>query len=275
MIIVKKYKPTSPGVRGLVSIKNMDLYKGRPYKSLVNKNICSSGRNNTGKITSWKRGGGHKRLYRHIDWKRNKYNISARVERIEYDPNRSPYIALLLYADGSRSYIIAPKGLKVGDDVISCSNALIKVGNALLIKNIPLGTLLNCVELIPKKGAQLARSAGCYAQLLVKDNRYASIRLRSGEVRKILLDCYATIGEVCKSEHNLRKLGKAGRNRWLNKRPNVRGVAMNPIDHPMGGGEGKSSGGRHPCTPWGIPDGKATRNKNKPGSNLIIKSRKK
>lgn len=275
MIILKKYKPTSPGLRGVVSVKNTLLHKGKPYKNLTVSKKCSSGRNNAGRITIWGRGSGHKKKYRIIDWKRDKYNIEAKVERIEYDPNRSAYIALLLYEDGERRYIILPNGLKSGDIVISGYDIPINIGNSMPIKNIPLGTNINCVELIPGKGAQIARSAGCYVQLLAKDSSHATIRLRSGEIRKILLECFAAIGIVSKSEHNLQKLGKAGRSRWKNIRPNVRGVAMNPIDHPLGGGEGKTSGGRPACSPWGLPDGKVTRKKRKIGSNLIIKSRRK
>lgn len=274
MIIVKKYKPITPGLRGLVSLKNTVLHKGKPYSKLVVAKKVSSGRNNLGRITVWHRGGGHKKKYRIIDWRRDKYNISAKVERIEYDPNRSPYIALLLYFDGERRYIICPKGLVVGNILHSGTNVPLIIGNSLPVRNIPVGLNIHCIEMYPKRGAQLARSAGNYAQLLAKDDKYATIRLSSGEVRKILLDCSATIGEVCKSQHNLRKIGKAGRNRWKNKRPRVRGVAMNPVDHPLGGGEGKTSGGRHPCSPWGLVDGKITRKRNK-SNKFILKSRKK
>lgn len=274
MIIVKKYKPITPGLRGLVSLKCPLLYKGKPYSKLVRSKKVSSGRNNLGRITSWNRGGGHKRKYRIIDWKRDKHGIAAKVERIEYDPNRSPYIALLLYVDGERRYIICPKNLNINDKVLSGKDAPVNIGNSLPIRNIPVGINIHCIEMYPGRGAQLSRSAGSYAQLLAKDEKYATIRLNSGEVRKVLLDCYATIGEVCKSEHNLIKLGKAGRSRWKNKRPRVRGVAMNPVDHPLGGGEGKTSGGRHPCSPWGLVDGKSTRKKNKL-NKFILKSRKK
>ncbi len=275
MIILKRYKPTSPGMRGVVSVKNTELYKGKPYKKLLVSKIRSSGRNNQGRITVWKRGGGHKKKYRIIDWKRNKYNISGKIERIEYDPNRSPYIALVLYNDGERRYIICSEGLNVGDKIISGYNSPINIGNSLPLKNIPLGTQIHCIEFIPGLGAKFARSAGCYGQLLAKDDLYATIRLRSGEVRKILLDCFASIGIVSKSKHNLQKLGKAGRNRWLGKKPRVRGVAMNPIDHPLGGGEGKTSGGRNPCSPWGLLEGTVTRKAKKRGHKLIIKKRKK
>jgi large subunit ribosomal protein L2 len=275
MIVLKRYKPTSPGIRGLVSLKNSNLYDGRPYKNLTIFNSCSSGRNNYGRITVWGRGGGHKKLLRLIDWKRDKYDILARVERIEYDPNRSPYIALLLYEDGERRYILSTANMKIGDFVISGDFVPIKDGNNLPLKNIPLGTNVNCVELYPKSGAKLIRSAGCYAQLLAKDDNYATLRLRSGEVRKVPLSCYASVGILSKCEHNLQKLGKAGRSRWKNIRPNVRGVAMNPIDHPLGGGEGRTSGGRPACSPWGVPEGKITRKLKKRGYKLILKRRKK
>lgn len=275
MIILKKYKPTSPGLRGLVSVKKLDLYKGAPYKQLTCFNKCTAGRNNTGRITAWKRGGGHKRRYRIIDWKRDKHDVFAKVERVEYDPNRSPYIALLLYEDGERRYILYVDGLNVGDKVLSGYDIPVKIGNCMPLKVIPLGTNIHCVEFYPGSGAKFARSAGCYAQLLAKDDVYATIRLRSGEVRKVLLECFASIGILSKSEHNLQKLGKAGRNRWKNNRPRVRGVAMNPVDHPLGGGEGKTSGGRHPCSPWGLPEGTVTRKHKKRGYKLIVKSRKK
>lgn len=275
MIILKRYKPTSPGLRGLVSIKNAALYTGTPYKHLTVFKKTSSGRNNSGRITVWGRGGGHKRKCRVIDWKRNKYDILARVERIEYDPNRSPYIALLLYEDGERRYVLASDEMKVGDFVMSGNLVAIRSGNSLPLKNIPLGTNVHCIEIYPRCGAKLVRSAGCYAQLLAKDKKYATLRLRSGEVRKVLLECFASIGILSKSEHNLQKLGKAGRSRWKNIRPNVRGVAMNPIDHPLGGGEGKTSGGRPACSPWGVPEGKITRNNRKRGYKLILKRRTK
>ncbi len=275
MSIVKKHKPTSPGRRGYVSVVEPDLHKGQPYAPLVVPKKATAGRNNKGRITSWQRGGGHKQNYRIIDWKRNdKDEIPAKIERLEYDPNRSPYIALVLYADGERRYIIAPKNLKIGSVIQSGATAPIETGNSLPLINIPLGTVVHCIELRPGKGAQLARSAGCSAQLLAIEGKYATLRLRSGEMRKILANCRATIGEVCKSEHNLQKLGKAGRSRWKNKRPRVRGVAMNPVDHPLGGGEGRTSGGRPPCTPWGTPEGKKTRNRKKASSKLIVRRRK-
>lgn len=274
MIILKRYKPTSPGIRGLIGIKNTDLYTGNSLKKLTFFKKCSSGRNNSGKITVWGRGGGHKRKYRIIDWKRDKHDILAKVERIEYDPNRNPYIALLLYEDGERRYILSTDAMQVGDFILSGTLVPIKDGNSLPLRNIPLGTNVHCIEMYPKSGAKLIRSAGGYAQLLAKDTKYATIRLRSGEIRKVLLDCFASVGILSKSEHNLQKLGKAGRSRWKNIRPNVRGVAMNPIDHPLGGGEGKTSGGRPACSPWGIPEGKITRKNNKRGYKLILKRRK-
>ncbi len=275
MIIIKRHKPTTPGQRGLISIKNTKIYKGKPHKKLTYFKKSLAGRNNQGRITAWKRGAGHKKLYRIIDWKRKKHNIISRIERLEYDPNRSPYIALLLYEDGSRRYIICPEGAKVGDKIITGENITIENGNCTSLKNIPLGTNIHCIEMFPGSGAKIARSAGCYAQLLAKDEKHATIRLKSGEIRKLLLDCFASIGIVSKSQHNLRKLGKAGRSRWLGIKPRVRGVAMNPVDHPLGGGEGKTSGGRHPCSPWGLPEGKITRKNKKHGYKLIIKNRKK
>lgn len=275
MIVLKRYKPTSPGIRGLVSIKNSDLYDGKPFKKLVFFKKRSSGRNNSGSITVWGKGGGHKRKVRIIDFKRDKYYILSKVERIEYDPNRGAYIALLLYEDGDRKYILSTSFMKVGDFVISGDSVPIKDGNNLPLKSIPLGTNINCIEIRPNCGAKLARGAGCYAQLLAKDSSYATLRLRSGEVRKVPLDCHASIGIISNSEYNLIKYGKAGRSRWMNIRPNVRGVAMNPVDHPLGGGEGKTSGGRPACSPWGIPEGKITRKKRKVGYKLILKNRRK
>lgn len=273
-ILVKKHKPTSPGRRSLVTLVDPELHKGKPYEGLVVSKKHSSGRNNKGRVTSWHRGGGHKQNYRIIDWKRTKDDIQAKVERTEYDPNRSANIALVLYADGERRYIIAPKDLKSGAVVQSGVNAPIAVGNCLPLNNIPVGSVVHCVELKPGKGAQLARSAGCSVQLLAREGRFATIRLRSGEMRKILSTCRAVIGEVGKSQHNLIKIGKAGRSRWMNKRPRVRGVAMNPVDHPLGGGEGRTSGGRPACTPWGVPEGIKTRRKKANSSKLIIRRRK-
>jgi len=272
---VVKAKPTSPGrrFRSLQTEKN--LYKGRPLSSLVAKKNKTGGRNNAGRITTRHIGGGHKQHYRVIDFKRNKDNIPAKVERIEYDPNRSAFIALLLYNDGERRYIIAPKNLKVNDQVLSGEKASVNVGNTLVLNDIPVGTILHCVELKPGKGAQLARSAGTYVQFVAKEGQYATLRLKSGEVRKVLTDCRATIGEVSNQEHSLRSFGKAGAKRWIGVRPTVRGVAMNPIDHPHGGGEGKTSGGRHPVSPWGVPTKGYRTRSNKRTDSLIVRRRKK
>lgn len=250
---VIKSKPTSPGRRFVVRVKNDDLHKGRPHGPLTEIRKKHGGRNNNGHITCRHKGGEHKRLYRLIDFKRNKDGVPAAVERLEYDPNRSANIALLLYVDGERRYIIAPKGLNVGDPVVSSAEEVsIKVGNCTSLKNIPVGAVVHCVEMKPGAGAQMVRSAGASAQLVSKEDGYASIRLRSGTVRKVVLACRAVIGEVGNSEHNLRKIGKAGSTRHRGIRPTVRGVAMNPVDHPHGGGEGRTSAGRHPVTPWGI-----------------------
>lgn len=277
MALVVKAKPTSPGRRFVVKVVNPDLHKGKPYAPLTvpkdQKASTKGGRNAQGRVTAWQRGGGHKRHYRLIDWKRNKDGIAGKVERLEYDPNRSANLALVLYADGERCYIIAPKDLKVGSAVVSGQDAPISVGNCLPIRNIPIGTVIHCVEMRPQKGAQLARSAGCSVQLLAKEGSHATLRLKSGEVRKVLIECRATIGEVGNSEHNLRKLGKAGASRWRNKRPHVRGVAMNPVDHPLGGGEGRTSGGRHPCSPWGQLEKKTRRNKRT--TKMIVRRRDK
>ena len=270
---IVKCKPTSPGRRHLVKVVNKDLHKGAPHHPLVVSQQQNSGRNCHGRITAWQRGGGHKQNYRIIDWKRKKEGIPGVVERLEYDPNRSANIALVCYADGERCYMIAPKGVKAGSAVLSGQEAPIVAGNCLPLRNIPVGSVIHCVEMKPGKGAQLARSAGASVQLLAREGEHATLRLKSGEVRKVLADCRATIGEVGNSEHNLRKLGKAGANRWRNKRPRVRGVAMNPVDHPLGGGEGRTSGGRPPCTPWGIPEGKKTR-RNKRTTKMIIRRRK-
>ena len=251
MAIVKS-KPTSPGRRFVVRVVNPDLHKGAPHKPLLAKKSKTGGRNNAGRITTRHRGGGHKQHYRVVDFKRNKDGIPAKVERIEYDPNRTAFLALMLYADGSRSYIIAPKGVKAGDTLISGEAAPIKPGNCLPIRNIPVGSQIHCVEMKPGKGAQMVRSAGGSCQLVAREGTYATLRLRSGEMRKVLTECKATLGEVSNSEHNLRSLGKAGASRWRGVRPTVRGVAMNPVDHPHGGGEGRTSGGRHPVSP-GVP----------------------
>ncbi|MCF6775809.1 50S ribosomal protein L2 [Thiotrichales bacterium 19X7-9] len=272
MAIVKA-KPTSAGRRFVVQIKNSELHKGKPFRGLLAKKTKTAGRNNRGRITVRHHGGGHKQHYRIVDFKRNKIDVVGKVERLEYDPNRSAHLALVLYADGERSYIIAPKGVKAGDSIVAGDHAPIRAGNALPIRNIPVGTTIHCIELKPGKGAQIARSAGTSAQLVGKDSTYAIVRLRSGETRKILVTCRAVIGEVSNSEHSLKSLGKAGAKRWLGIRPTVRGVAMNPVDHPHGGGEGKTSGGRHPVTPWGVPTkGYKTRH-NKRTDKLIMQRR--
>ena len=257
----------------MVKATSKDLHKGRPVRALTSKGNKTGGRNNKGRITIRHRGGGHKRLFRVIDWRRDKGGVPARVERFEYDPNRTAHLALLLFADGARRYIVAPKGMAVGDEVRSGSDAPIKVGNSLPLRNIPVGTQVHCVELKPGKGAQIARSAGTSAQLVAREGIYASLRLRSGEMRRVHADCRATIGEVGNSEHNLQKLGKAGATRWRGIRPTVRGVAMNPVDHPHGGGEGRTSGGRHPVSPWGVPTkGYKTRH-NKRTDQFIVRRR--
>jgi large subunit ribosomal protein L2 len=271
---LRKAKPTSPGRRFVVEPTKEGLYKGEPHAPLVRKLSKSGGRNNHGRITTRHIGGGHKRRYRTIDFRRNKDSVAARVERIEYDPNRSANIALVLYRDGERRYIIAPKHLKVGQEIRSGVGSPIKPGNSLPLRNIPLGTQVHCIELRPGKGAQMARSAGASVQLVAREGAYATLRLRSGEMRKVLSDCRATVGEVSNSEHSLRSLGKAGAGRWAGRRPTVRGVVMNPVDHPHGGGEGRTSGGRHPVTPWGVPTkGHKTRS-NKRTDKLIVRRRK-
>ena len=271
---MKKLKPTSPGNRNTIRPDFAEVTAGRPEKSLVVGKTRISGRNNVGNITMRRRGGGHKRRYRVIDFKRDKVGVPATVATIEYDPNRTARIALLHYADGEKRYILAPVGLGVCDTVVSSAHADIKPGNCLKIKYIPLGTILHNVELRPSKGGQLVRSAGVGAQLMAKEGKYATLRLPSGEFRKILMECRATVGQVGNSEHGNRKLGKAGRSRWLGRRPKVRGSAMNPVDHPHGGGEGRTSGGRHPVTPWGFPTkGKRTRS-NKSTDQFIVKRRR-
>ena len=272
---VVKSKPTSPGRRFQVRVVNPDLHKGEPVKALVEKKSKSGGRNNGGRITTRHKGGGHKQRYRVVDFKRNKDGIPAVVERLEYDPNRTANLALLKYADGERRYIIAPRGAKVDDAVESGSQAPIKTGNCLPLRSIPVGTTIHCVELKPNKGAQLGRSAGAAIQLVAREGAHATLRLRSGEMRKVLADCRATIGEVGNTEHNLRKLGKAGATRWRGVRPTVRGVAMNPVDHPHGGGEGRTSGGRHPVSPWGMPTKGFKTRKNKRTDNMIVRRRNK
>lgn len=273
MAIVKS-KPTSPGSRFVVRIKNDDLHKGKPFAKLIDKKSKSGGRNNQGRITTRHIGGGSKQRYRIVDFKRNKTGIPAIVERLEYDPNRTANIALLLYKDGERKYIIAPKGVVAGQELISDENAPVKAGNCMPLRNMPLGTLLHCIELKPGKGAQMARSAGTSVQLVAKEGAHATLRLRSGEMRKVLADCKAVVGEVSNSEHNLISLGKAGASRWRGVRPTVRGVAMNPVDHPHGGGEGRTSGGRHPVSPWGVPTKGYKTRKNKRTDKLIVRRRK-
>ncbi|WP_417598828.1 50S ribosomal protein L2 [Oceanospirillum sp.] len=272
MAIVKS-KPTSAGRRHVVKVVNSDLHKGAPYAPLLAKKQKTGGRNNNGRITTRHIGGGHRQHYRMVDFRRNKDGIPATVERIEYDPNRTAHLALLKYADGERRYVIAPKGVKAGDAVQSGVDAPIKAGNTLPLRNIPVGSVIHCIELKPGKGAQIARSAGAAVQLVAREGAYATLRLRSGEMRKVLVECRATLGEVGNSEHSLRRLGKAGAKRWRGVRPTVRGVAMNPVDHPHGGGEGRTSGGRHPVTPWGVPTKGHKTRKNKRTDRLIVRRR--
>ncbi len=268
-----KVKPTSAGRRSLVKVVHPHLHKGEPYAPLLEKKIRGSGRNNLGRITMRHHGGGHKKHYRVIDFKRNKDGIPAKVERLEYDPNRSAHIALLCYADGERRYIIAPKGLVVGTTLMSGHDAPIKVGNTLPLRNIPVGSTIHCIEMLPGKGAQMARAAGTGVQLLAREGSYAQLRLRSGEIRRVLIECRATIGEVSNEENNLRQFGKAGAMRWRGVRPTVRGVAMNPVDHPHGGGEGRTGTKRDPVSPWGtLSKGYRTR-KNKRTDTFIVQRR--
>ncbi len=270
-----KTKPTSSGRRFVVKVSTPSLHPGEPHQPLVGKQSKSGGRNNHGRITTRHRGGGHKRRYRSVDFKRDKDGVPGRVERIEYDPNRSAHIALVLYADGERRYIIASKGLEVGTELLSGTSAPIKAGNCLPLRSVPVGTTVHCVELKPGKGAQLARGAGTSLQLVAREGGSAILRLRSGETRRVAIDCRATVGEVGNAEHALRSLGKAGAKRWRGVRPTVRGVAMNPVDHPHGGGEGRTSGGRHPVSPWGQPTkGHKTRH-TKRTNKMIIRRRKK
>ncbi len=272
---VVKCKPSSPGRRFVIKVINPDLHKGEPYGPLLEKQGRNGGRNSAGRITTRHIGGGHKQHYRIIDFKRNKDGIAGTVERVEYDPNRSAFIALVCYADGERRYIIAAKGMRAGDTIISGERAPIKVGNSLPLRNVPLGTMVHCLELKPGKGAQVARSAGAGVQLVAREGQYATVRLRSGEMRKLLAECRATIGEVSNSEHSLRSLGKAGASRWRGVRPTVRGVAMNPVDHPHGGGEGRTSGGRHPVSPWGTPTKGYKTRSNKRTDKYIVRRRNK
>ena len=272
---LKNYNPTSPARRGLILVDKSALYKGKPVKSLTEGKRKTGGRNNKGHVTSRGMGGGHKQKYRIVDFKRRTWDVTATVERLEYDPNRSAHIALLCYADGERRYIIAPRGVEVGQQLISGVEAPIKAGNALPIRNIPVGSTIHCIEMTPGKGAQIARAAGTSVQLLAREGTYAQLRLRSGEIRRVHVECRATIGEVGNAEHGLRKIGKAGANRWRGIRPTVRGVAMNPVDHPHGGGEGRTGEGREPVSPWGTPaKGYRTRS-NKRTDNMIVQRRQK
>ncbi len=272
---LKKYNPTTPGQRQLVTVDRSGLWKGKPVKSLTEGLTRSGGRNNLGRMTGRHRGGGHKRTYRMIDFKRNKLDVAAVVERIEYDPNRTAFIALIKYDDGELSYILAPQRLAAGDTVIAAKSADVKPGNAMPLSAVPVGTIIHNVEMKPGKGGQIARSAGTYAQLVGRDGTYAILRLNSGEQRLILASCMATVGAVSNPDNSNTSLGKAGRSRWLGRRPGVRGVAMNPVDHPHGGGEGRSSGGRHPVSPWGKPTkGKRTRS-NRSTDKFIMRSRHK
>ena len=268
-----KLKPTSPGRRAVVRVVTPELHKGKPEASLLEKKTRTAGRNNNGHITTRHMGGGHKKHYRIVDFKRDKDGIPATVEHLEYDPNRTAHLALLVYADGERRYIIAPKGVSAGAQLISGSEAPIKAGNALPLRNIPVGSIIHAIEMLPGKGAQLARSAGASVQLLAREGSYAQLRLRSGEIRKVHIDCRATLGEVGNGEHSLRSIGKAGANRWRGIRPTVRGVAMNPVDHPHGGGEGKTAAGRHPVSPWGVPAKGFRTRRNKRTSGMIVRRR--
>ena len=271
---LQKSKPTSAGRRFQIAVRTPGLYKGKPLSSLIEKKSKSGGRNNNGRITVRHQGGGHKQRYRKVDFKRNKDGVPGVVERLEYDPNRSAHLALIKYADGERRYILAPKGVAAGDPVTSGEEAPIKPGNALPLKSIPVGTTVHNIEMKPGKGGQLARSAGAAAQLAAREGIYATLRLRSGEMRRVHIECRATVGEVGHGEHNLRKLGKAGAKRWRGVRPTVRGVAMNPVDHPHGGGEGKTSGGRHPVSPWGTPTKGYKTRANKRTDGMIVRRRK-
>jgi large subunit ribosomal protein L2 len=273
---LKSYKPVTSSQRGLVLVDRSELWKGKPVKSLTEGKNAKGGRNNTGRMTMRHRGGGHKQRYRLVDFKRRKFDVSATVERLEYDPNRSAFIALIKYADGELNYILAPQRLTQGDAVVSGERCDIKPGNAMPMENIPVGTIIHNIEMRPGKGGQIARAAGTYAQLVGKDAGYAQLRLSSGEARMVPAKCMATIGAVSNPDNKNINKAKAGRNRWLGKRPSVRGVAMNPVDHPHGGGEGRTSGGRHPVSPWGVPTkGKRTRSKKKKSDSLIMRRRHK
>jgi large subunit ribosomal protein L2 len=272
---LKSFNPTTPGRRGLVLVDRSQLWKGKPVKSLTEGLTKKGGRNNAGRITARRRGGGHKRRYRMVDFKRLKFDVPAKVQRLEYDPNRTAFIALVEYEDGELSYILAPQRLQVGDTVISGKQVDVKPGNAMPLANIPVGTIVHNVEMKPGKGGQIARSAGTYVQLVGRDGGHALVRLSSGELRLVRGECMASIGAVSNQDQSNIKLGKAGRKRWLGKRPSVRGVAMNPVDHPHGGGEGRTSGGRHPVTPWGRPTKGMKTRKNKKTDDLIVRSRHK
>jgi large subunit ribosomal protein L2 len=272
---LKQYNPKTPGMRQLVLVDRSDLHKGRPVKTLTEGLTKKGGRNNHGRITARRRGGGHKRLYRVIDFKRRKFDVTGTVERLEYDPNRTAFIALVKYADGELAYILAPQRLRAGDSIVAGERVDVKPGNAMPLNSIPVGTIIHNVEMKPGRGGQIARSAGTYVQLVGRDQGYAQIKLSSGELRMVRGECMATIGAVSNPDQANISLSKAGRSRWLGKRPSVRGVAMNPVDHPHGGGEGRTSGGRHPVTPWGKPTkGKRTRLRKKPSSKLIIRRRR-
>jgi large subunit ribosomal protein L2 len=272
---IVKLSPTSPGQRFSIKVVNNDIYKGDPFEALLVKKSKTGGRNNQGRITCRHIGGGHKQKYRLVDFKRDKDGIPAKIERLEYDPNRSAFLALLLYADGERRYMIAPRGVKAGDEVVSGKEAAIKPGNCLPLANIPVGSTVHCIEMQPGGGAKLARSAGASTQLIAREGIYATLRLRSGEMRKILADCRAVVGEVSNSEHNLKCLGKAGASRHRGIRPTVRGTAMNPVDHPHGGGEGRTKGGRHPVSPWGVPTKGYKTRRNKRTAQFIEKPKSK
>ncbi len=270
---LKHFKPMTPSQRGLILIDRSGLHKGKPVKKLTHGLSSKGGRNNQGRTTMWRRGGGHKRRYRLIDFKRRKFDVPARIVRLEHDPNRTAFIALIEYEDGEQAYILAPQRVAAGDKVVSGERVDIKPGNALPMANMPVGTIIHNIEMKPGKGGQIARSAGTYAQLIGKDSGYAQLRLSSGEQRMVRAECMATIGAVSNPDNSNQKLGKAGRNRWLGKRPTVRGVAMNPVDHPHGGGEGRSSGGRHPVTPWGKPTKGARTRRNKSTDKYIMRRR--
>lgn len=273
MTIIKS-KPTSAGSRFVIRVQNNELHKGKPYAPLLEKKVKTGGRNNLGRVTTRHIGGGHKQFYRIVDFKRDKLTVPGIVERIEYDPNRTANIALILYKDGERKYIIAPKGIEIGQEILSSETTPVKPGNCMPLRNMPVGATLHCVELKPGKGAQIARSAGTSVQLVAKDGAYVTLRLRSGEMRKVPSDCKGVVGEVSNAEHNLVSLGKAGAKRWKGVRPTVRGVAMNPVDHPHGGGEGRTSGGRHPVSPWGTPTKGYKTRKNKRTDSMIVRRRK-